>query len=111
MTKELRRLSLIMVLMFIALFASTIGIGLAGGAELRFSGARTSVAWLDTEVPGGAWAGAGAATERARIEIGRPGRVEPRVSWVRTRTASGTRSEARLAVTWSTEPSNPEIAR
>jgi hypothetical protein len=85
--------------------------GLAAGAELRFAGARTTVAWLDAEVPGGAWAGAGAATERARIEVGRPGRVEPRVSWVRTRTGSGTRSEARLAVTWSTEPSNPEIAR
>ena len=81
--------------------------GFVGGVELRFSGARTSVAWLDAEVPGGAWAGAGTGTERARLEVGRPGRVEPRLSWVRTRTASGTRSEARLAVTWSTRKESP----
>ena len=76
--------------------------GMVGRVELRLSGARTSVSWLDAEVPGGAWAGSGTAAERSRIELARPGAVAPSVSWVRTRTASGTRSEARLAVTWST---------
>ena len=76
--------------------------GLVGRIELRLSGARTSVSWLDSEVPGGAWAGSGTAAERSRVELARPGPVAPSVSWVRTRTAAGTRSEARLAVTWST---------
>ena len=76
--------------------------GLVGRVELRLAGARTSVSWLDAEVPGGAWAGSGTAAERSRLELARPGAVAPSVSWVRTRTASGTRSEVRLAVTWST---------
>jgi hypothetical protein len=76
--------------------------GLVGRVELRLSGARTSVSWLDAEVPGGAWAGAGTAAERSRLELVRPGVVTPSLSWVRTRSSAGTRSEARLAVTWST---------
>ena len=78
--------------------------GWTGALELRLGSARGSLAWLDSEVPGGAWVATGAAAERTRIELARPGRVAPRLAWLRTRTQGGTRSEARLGVEWSAEP-------
>ena len=74
---------------------------------MRLGSARTSLGWLDSEVPGGAWISAGSAAERTRLEIGRPGRLSPSVAWLRTRSATGTRSEARLAVQWATPAEIP----
>jgi hypothetical protein len=78
--------------------------GWTGALELRLGSARGNLAWLDSEVPGGAWVATGAAAERTRIELARPGRVTPRLAWLRTRTQGGTRSEARLGVEWSADP-------
>ena len=76
-------------------------LGLTAAGEARLGSGRSGAGWLDAEVPGGAWTQAGAASERARLDLARPGRVTPRLAWIRTRSEAGTRSEARLAVEWA----------
>ena len=82
--------------------------GLTAAGEARLGAGRAGAGWLDTEVPGGAWTQAGAASERARIDLARPGPLTPRVAWIRTRSAAGTRSEVRFGLEWTfvgTQPS------
>jgi hypothetical protein len=84
-----------------ARIAGPLPLGLMAAGEARLGSGRSGAGWLDAEVPGGVWTQAGSASERARLDLARPGRVTPRVAWIRTRSTTGTRSEARLAVEWA----------
>ncbi len=75
--------------------------GLLASGEARLGSGRSAFGWLDPDVPGGAWVATGAASERVRLDVGRPGRVTPSLAWISTRSAAGTRSEARLGLEWS----------
>ena len=80
--------------------AGPLPFGLSAALEARLGSGRSGAGWLDAEVPGGVWTQAGSASERVRLDLARPGRVTPRVAWIRTRSATGARSEVRLAVEW-----------
>jgi hypothetical protein len=75
--------------------------GLVGRIESRLGGGRSAPVWLDADRPGGALLRPGRAAARTRIELARPGRIEPRLAWTQVATQMGRSGEVRLAVSWS----------
>ncbi len=78
--------------------------GVVGRLETRLGGGRSAPVYLDSDRPGGTLVRPGRAAARTRIELARPGPVEPRLAWTQIATADGRSSEIRLAVHWFVGP-------
>lgn len=81
-----------------------LGVGVLGRLETRLGGGRSAPVYLDSDRPGGMLVRPGRAAARTRVELARPGRVEPRLAWTQLATAEGRSSEVRLAVHWFVGP-------
>ena len=86
-----------------------LGAGVVGRLEARLGGGRSAPVYLDSDRPGGSLIRPGRAAARTRVELARPGRLEPRLAWTQIATAEGRSGELRLAVHWTVGPSTGSL--